>query len=520
MLAGLACLLLVYLALYNLTPETVFFANDQATDFIIAKYAEQGTPPLLGPPSHTGGRHLGPIYYAYVWCIAKLSSFDLFEASLLFALTKIFALGLMLYFLLQMPSNAPPYLVCVSALFIIVAVPNITFLRTQWHSNFLPLTSGLAFCSALGLTLYGSRTIPLIMIGLSALLQTHLSAGPVVLGLGIVVFAYCFLSFSKENWFSLLKSRQFSMALTLIFLMWLPTIYFELTQPSNVAKLLSVHGRGTSAKAGFQSALSTAAEFFYSHTLGKTKAFEFGYAGYMLAALWVFSLIHLILYGNRNERWSLAILCLPVMVTILFLSRFKPPLYQHYYNSSIIVPLLLFVLAQVYAYKVVFKGKAPVAFCRYALLLFIILPALFLPFRVAATLDWYSKPRMNKIHTLAHARQIVDFIERHSADTPALIYPRMAAKLSSNAYVYLSGTNTKEMEYRGFFPEIPLFDHFVAPKKYKKSFMLVCPRAFRVTERGLLRGLSKKWALEEEVNIPAEFLISDCTLYKLRKKRT
>ncbi len=58
---SLATLALIAAFCLSFRPERVGFTEDMGLSAAVAESIIDGHSPIIGPPSHTGGRHLGPI---------------------------------------------------------------------------------------------------------------------------------------------------------------------------------------------------------------------------------------------------------------------------------------------------------------------------------------------------------------------------------------------------------------------------------------------------------------------------
>ncbi len=127
-----------YLVLFSLTPRFIPFTEDLSFSFEVVSRISVGEFPLLGPPSHTGGRHLGPVYYYYLWLAQVVGGGDTYRTIVVavfgLALAPVFLIGALRQ--LHRQNNH----LCAALLGLLCLQPEwIRMVRDPWHAHLLLL---------------------------------------------------------------------------------------------------------------------------------------------------------------------------------------------------------------------------------------------------------------------------------------------------------------------------------------------------------------------------------------------
>jgi hypothetical protein len=183
--AFLAILLSLYFS-WSISPETIYFNSDFALSLAVTQLGLGGDPILLGPPSHIGGRHLGPLYY-YLLAFPQLAfGQDVYSIVVFQVVIKVIALIVSLVIASWYSLRAHFYFVTVLVtLVFITKVPQVDFLvQVPWHGNDI-LLAGVILLFALTLNLARKNNALLFLSSLLAL-QLHTIVLPLVIAVWVL----------------------------------------------------------------------------------------------------------------------------------------------------------------------------------------------------------------------------------------------------------------------------------------------------------------------------------------------
>ncbi|RMG44359.1 MAG: hypothetical protein D6719_02030 [Candidatus Dadabacteria bacterium] len=525
---------LIYLTFVNRSDLTTFFANDQATDFIIADLFLKGDKVLLGPPSHTGGRHPGPFYYWLVTAAYWLSDRDTGTAIELLSLIKLLMLApLFCCGLILCERNKRWFYLCG----MLLAATNgyyIKLFRMHWQSHTLLLGSSLAFLAAFLTIRYGPRLFPVYIFCITVLFQSHLSSVPVVAGTTLVVLLSYFLRSNTrlrlcgnaEKTVTLVNILSLSGAIIL----WLPVLWHDLHYPSNLGRILSIHADHQQLLAGPIIAGSLIFEFLAQYMSAAIFSLnDIRFDNLLLFIIAVFWGLRLFKEGSEEQRWHFLAIMIPLFFSWILLWHFRFPLYIHYLNSSIAIPLLLsgMVFAQALGdLAEVYAGKRNLTTVSMAIISAVLLSYMISKNLVSST-EAYSKYTGAKphkyFHTLKHAKEIAAYaLAIGRAENSAVrIHPFMAAREAVNAYYFFMKGRERYgyMQYRQFFHELNAFK--IKRRGLEKpllSVAVMCPRPYSRERKRLLALIGKRWKIEKDLPPPKCSTCSDCYVAALSRK--
>lgn len=499
----------------SLTAKNVFFANDQSTDFIVARYAERGIWPLLGPPTHIGGRHLGPIYYWYTIAIAKFAAFDIVSAAQLFSLSKVVAAIIILGCIAAASAGGTAIGSVLGAAIVFLCAQYHHVINVQWHSNYLLFPSAFAFGTALGTVKFPVRFFPFFFVSLALLGLSHLSSAPVVLGLSLSVLLYLYRAGALKI---ALMQRTTALAALLCAALMLPTMFYEITYPSNIHRLLHAsHGVQAEKFIGLPSALQGAGVFLLKNSL----SLQFHSVPKILQSTFILLIfLATLVHGMRTRtgrfRWAVAVVLVPVILTAVILGFFRSPLHPHYFNSSIAAPIFLIaIVGQHAAYLFLSRRNHKVIRSVTGLLLLLAFFSFFVRRLVVPQVRTaFKKSAPFSFADISFTSQLIENDAAALKATPPLVYFRLTAKFVRNSYYYLFDTGSPEVEYKDYFLELPqtFNEHRVPISKMSHSYFFMCGVPHAALERSLLAPFKEEWTEDES------FFIYSCKIIRLKRK--
>lgn len=505
---------LLFLVFYNFTADNIFFANDQATDFIVAREWLSGDMPLLGPPSHVGGRHPGPIYYGFVTLLYFLAGKNITVAIALAALCKVLSVGLLFCAfreLLPKSSSTQIIFAMIGAALCIMQPPYVWLFRVGWHSNFLFIAGLIAASSCLPVLRHGPSRLPVAALGLSFLFLTHLSSVPVVGAFALIIACRFFTNRGRWSTGPANKSLLYA-SFVGVLILWSPVIYHELNFPQNFAALFNLHS-SHQLKAGILKSISMAVNFLAYNCTGLPKD-SISFAS-KLVFIVISGFFACRFFKERDPvgRWQCALIFAPIISTIFVLARFKEPLYSHYFNSSIFIPAFLSGLIFWQAAHEAFTSATPIR--KYAGILFITCfttVALFGGFRSFRT---FRSPRFDSFYTLAHFETAASDMQKIVGETnePITVITSLKSKVSRNGYAYFLPLNYHlNLEYENFFHELDYFaaNHSVA----QRGIFIACPPPHAELRNRLVENL-QGWKASRPITDPTCETCGECLIMKL-----
>lgn len=248
--------LFYFVTLGQMHPNNTLFAEDQALTTAVISAMHEGEFVLLGPPSHIGGRHIGPAFYWIVSAIARLLGG--YDWSVLVAMSLLSYVGIVAGWILvgQFSSISRHRIACsIAAIIIAIAGNGVYLVRLPWHANSMLTLTALVLACAFQWYL-GSRTAGLFcsVFGV-ALTQYHFSAGPLVVLLllgGLIRLGVR----QSDAYKASVGAISICLLIGISLLLLVPPILYELWYPSNLKGVLqglldsSHSGQHVAVKAG------------------------------------------------------------------------------------------------------------------------------------------------------------------------------------------------------------------------------------------------------------------------------
>ncbi len=341
LLEALALLVPCVLVLLSLKPNQIPFTEDLGLSYAVARAELEGEIPLLGPPSHRGGRHLGGFYY-YLLGIAALPfngeplrTLQLATAFQLAAIAFIWAV------LRQLKERGAT--IFLSTLLLLPG--SLWLLQTPWHGNFCILPMSIFLLACLLFITHGASQLGFLFLTGSLTVLCHFSSAPFVFAAGITT---CALSLTRGCLRELAtRANLILFALGAIF--WLPFAFFLFSGADNFAGMLGVVSGSldpSKERLGIRSALENVFAFIQSQTF-LTPPWP-SYGEYQLprrvGQLVVAGVISCLLIAPGNRRRFVIVLLSGVLAMAAAVSRLHPPMHRYFLNPILPAILLIFAL--------------------------------------------------------------------------------------------------------------------------------------------------------------------------------
>jgi hypothetical protein len=239
--------LFLFSIFYNFTPSQIAITSDAGLTFAVADHSLSGHLPLLGAPSHTGGRHLGPLYYYLTAILYFLSGKNIFVAHFLYSCFLVSGICLWLLFFwkisLSLANDHKRFFYLCSAVFLssLITKPSIELFRYFWQPHFFLFFTPLLLHSLIGVLQKKPGAVLKALITSSFMIQIHYGSLPM-----LACFWVCFLIARLNNQIVRESDYRYQNAssvflFALLFLLWAPTIYYEFFIEQNIIRTLIPH---------------------------------------------------------------------------------------------------------------------------------------------------------------------------------------------------------------------------------------------------------------------------------------
>lgn len=495
---------------FGYSSESVHFSEDLALSFAAVREILSGNLLLLGPPSHIGGRHLGPEYYYYMTTLRLLSGGGIFAAMVLDTIVKVCSL-LCLAFLSA--GLAPKkYRLAGVAVFFTLAVSShyLEVIRNSWHTYaLLPFLTGFLW-AARRVFRDGWPAFAGLFLTATLLVQTHFMATPFVAAVGLVAAAFLV---SREKYSvtgslrALLSScgdnlRTFGAGI----LLWLPFIFYQLHYGSALGGIKN-HAVLPGQRLGIQAGFDATFNFFVDFGLG-SNALHFLKDWHTGSLPPVFLLLLLLAYGlyrNRvrsRERAGddgcisfIAAMLAGALAYIPAVAWLQGPFFDYYLYALLPLPLILATFAATSLLELIEElwpqGRArSIAFGGLALVL--------IAAGVSNIIAAVNLPAKAPFYSLTHARDMASFlIKQHgSNECPEFVIPT-GHKVMKDAYLFFYDQKCfDKMNYRDSFAELPPPASRQPSTGNEPGYLITCPRPYSKEQRRLEALVTDKWDIE------------------------
>ncbi|MCB0345949.1 MAG: hypothetical protein KDD66_12590 [Bdellovibrionales bacterium] len=460
--AAALSLVLALLVAAPLVSGWILFTNDFAVSLAVADGMLHGEMPLLGPPSHVGGRHLGPAYYWYLATVYALSGKSPFVCTLLLSLLKIAALCVLLYLTsVHLRHKAKVIGVCTIALSACCGFWTLWILRTPWHASSEFVSTTLLLLAFHFVLEKGREAFGWYILAASFCIQMHLAAAPLLAVISAVAVARCL----KSNIDELPSKRSVAPAIVLLVLLWLPPLIAELFAPSNISSLLQAHGAENSApRIGLLGSVD-AFSVFAADVLSPQKVHGPEIGDWILLLVLAFGAV---LYIKRNrslDRTFAVSLLAAIFIHVVAIAFVRAPLRDHFWFPILPLLLVLFGLGGGALFELARSHKFPrssraVGSLALASAVICLAPGIYTN-SVEAFFSGGSLWRYNmwQFETLNHAQELTKIIRSNQVHTPFELKVVGPAPLRQNAYYFFLGPKFfHAMYYQKYFFELSTFN--------------------------------------------------------------
>lgn len=523
-LAALLAVALLKLSCIDLQPSGILFAEDQALWFATAQRLLDGDFPLLGPPSHVGGRHLGAIVYAVAAGCLLLAQGDLVVATRLLAVLSLVSILLLCLLIQRLVVPSWKWWSAVIVLTLACSGEMVQVVRTPWHGHLLVLfVMGFMWASH-ALFTEGVRRAPIYLLTATLLIQTHYAALPLV-----AVFTLVWLARLRSPLYRAETRAEFRSLWTPTNIAFLsltgavcaPVLAHDLTYGQNTLLSILLNAGASHAEAGLRSAIVNMGYFFRLFLAGGQGFKELWddsrvtvYATLVLSSVWFFARGRAVIRED-SRRWLVALL-LSVPAYILATARQADPLRTYYLYSLIALPFIFAVVASNGMFLALRRSLAE----RTLTLVCVVLWGLSVRFGIMYFDRSSTNGGIARYSSLHHGIEVGEILkmatrELSSTETHTIL-GRGSARITKDAYLYQLGP-----EYFGqinFSDRLREVSAFSNKPSSPYAFLMVCPNPPPHHARAMWRELKKKWQKRSEVDLSTCSTCRDCRMWVLEER--
>lgn len=503
----IAIVALLFVATFtDFSSLTVPFSEDSGLTWAVTQHGLHGEIPLLGPPSHIGGRHIGPFFYWHQIAVAFLAGGDPFLTVLMLAVLRVLAIVGLAY--LVSKSAHTPFGAFAGGAAVLVTAINFQLLeivRAPWQPHELLVTGTLFLWSVSRLLDRPSLSeAPWVLLTSSLFVQTHFAAALLILP----VLACSFPRFILSDRTPSRGYLYLGVGRVLLILVWLPTMIYFLRYPETLSNLLAGSELATASSSGPRHVLSSLAG-----TVTKLLPFTPLFPTFVRRILWLTVLAgalgtNIPLFKAKTAPLNLGILC-ALVVYFLVLAAVRPPIYSYYLYP--LIPALLFLLGTLLATcgDAIIKHRV-----RFAAP---ILPAI-LPL-VAAGNCWIVLGRTSTdwtqpANSLLHAIEMGDGLRADAGDAPFALQAFNQSKVMKGAFRSFAGEPGDSL-IDGWDRLKEISSPSVGPSS---GYLIACPRPFYRERRAIEEKVSEAWIVGEELTFPQCDTCRGCMLKRIEKR--
>jgi len=509
---GLLILVFAWIISRQLRPQTLFFLEDQALTLAVSQRLLEGEVPLVGPPSHIGGRHLGPLVYYLNALALWFGGGDAYAGMLAAALLNLLSLAVVLLTVSMLVFHRRPLVLFGTGL-CLAATRYTDVFRFPWQSHMLFLPVSLLLLSALLVMRHGARFLPLLVLLSGLCIQAHFSSAPLVI---FVVLACLILLFRRRDFppvwgiYRHISGARWNAAwLILAALSWIPLIIYEIRYGGAVSGLISGWG-SRSGQSGLYTSLVNLVHFLRLFIFGDWVLWLSPQMRWLAltppVCAFLFLLYRYCKFADFSGKLFHGVLLACAILYVLILSRDPGPLHIYYLYPLLPIPALLAgcALAGIFSTG---PRKLPVAAgCLIA--------ASFLLSLYAAVLN--SGHSIWNIHSLQHALEVAQALKQDSGPADSLyIKTHGSVTIMRDSYYFFLGRNYFPlMNYAGTLLEMPSFR---TPPVSNRGYVISCPWPASAHLENLKKGLLPEWELAERI-APADCpTCRMCMIFRLNR---
>jgi hypothetical protein len=481
----LAVIYFVVSVFHNYSPDNIPFTNDIALSNAIVRLMSEGQNVLLGPPSHTGGRHLGPLYYWYLWLASALSGGDPYLTAMVCTVFKIIGVFICCWMLSSYSLwHAAGALLCFSTL------PYIEVLRTPWHPHELLFFVSLYLYATQRLLEKGGQNFPLYLLAAFMAVQLHYSAILLVAPVSIAVIGWLLYTQGAGFFRSILPKKLYQYIFyAAAILLWLPPVIYEMYYASNIRALVNGQALARQQHDNFKTVIDIFSAFFKDFTFGAhILPATFKSSASLLLKLAAVIFAGVLVFFLRREKLAKrvffgALLCACCAYFFALL-----PLRNHavYFLYGLLpLPAIFFG----YLFGTLIKSNN---YCAKALLIVL----LFLPIRQITLHFRGLAPKTSVLNSLTHAEEMADSIKAdYRQNPPARIMAGAASVYSKDAFLFFLGKDYfPQMQYWNLFNELSTEGQAAASDT---AYLVACPQIYSAD----LKAFMEEHDVERERNV-------------------
>ncbi|MCB0334667.1 MAG: hypothetical protein KDD62_00135 [Bdellovibrionales bacterium] len=499
----------------------IHFADDMGVSVAVAQAAIDGEIPLIGQPSHFGGRHLGPAYYWTLTALLFLTQGNIPALVIVLGVLK----ALCFIFLILLAASIDPQKYRAGSILLTLSILGfasgiLVYIQTPWVNHFLVVPMAALVASFWLCLRYGWQWLGAFLFFASICLQTFFGTGPylLILSMGLVTFWVV-----ARPRYQVQRKSLFLAGLIAAVLIWIPPVLYELQHESNLAKLFLRHG----SKA-FQAHLSETSTaflvFLIRHSVGEPGVQLFGSHYFwgiiffvITSGLMVVTLRQLDMYG----RGFLLTLGAGALTTALAISTIDGPSLGFYFNMLIPSVVLasyfccsgLLKLLKTYRHYWILPGVAAV------LVLWIVVAN---GREIPTHLAWNYEQR-----SLMHAQELSNLLHQYDQGKARVnVYLRgQHYKRRSALWVFYRPRARFQMAYAPFFKELRSFRDIPGDKelsnrertkKAELAFYEFCGAKIQNQGLPLPERMAARWLVQSKLTQEPCSTCDSCYLYSLQ----
>ena len=234
----LAVLCFLSCIFFHFSPRNISFTSDAALTFAVGDHVLKGHVPLLGAPSHSGGRHLGPLYYYLTAGLFLLGGMNIFFSHIAYAVFLLLGIAAWTFLFFKISkSNETTLLSTAIFLSSILTSRFIELFRYYWQPHFFIVATPFFLLSLIRWRENKKYSFLQLLLTASCMVQIHYGAAPILFA-GIISFVL----FSKKQPASESQSRVIQIFYVLVLLLlWAPALWYEFLIEHNLFRTLFPH---------------------------------------------------------------------------------------------------------------------------------------------------------------------------------------------------------------------------------------------------------------------------------------
>ena len=471
-----SALLLTGSTFYRLRPENIAYSEDIGLSIAVGKEVLRGHLPLLGPPSHAGGRHLGPVYYYFVALGLKLAGEDIYRACLFYSVVHLLGIFIAAFALSGLSRKENRCWSAAGVLLLASSVHTLDIVRAPWHSHFLIFTGALFLASEVLALARPIAALPFVSLTATLLLQAHFSSLPLIGG-----FLFCnvatTISGMRTGSVRVGEWRQWQLwhyaSIGMAMLLWLPLLYYKRVYSlPGVPGFLEIHR--DVARIGLTSAAVALGKMYENFLFGVHFAALPHLANQASGYLFALVLLFFCCWVGRRELVVRRFLIAAAYASLLYLaivSVLPAPLYVYYLIALLPAILILGAIALSGMVTALSEGSRATKLLALVTLCFF---ACLSGNRVLKTISRYEGVPVFRYLSLKHALEVAELVNiTKRTETATLLCDANSALMSGAFYSLLSERNFSKIENWSTLRELPQ-----RPTTCDDLYLIACPQIY------------------------------------------